>query len=121
MSAESIAQTDRRAENELRVIVPWACPDCSGTIWESRQGPLLHFQCRVGHTYSPESFLQEQTDTIERTLWAAIRLLEERAAFADHLAQEAMQQAHEVDEQRFTADAERHRSKAAELRRVIEA
>jgi two-component system chemotaxis response regulator CheB len=120
MSAESTTQTDFPPEAEPGVIVPWACPECSGTIWESRQGPLLHFHCRVGHAYSPESFLEEQTSAVERTLWAAIRLLEERAAFAGHLAKEAAQQGQSADEQRFIADADLHRAKAADLRRVIE-
>ena len=55
-------------------IVPWACPECSGTLWKTVSDPVAQFRCRVGHAYSEESFLNEQCATIERTLWAAIRL-----------------------------------------------
>lgn len=118
MSADSLSEIPAPSEPPGG-IVPWACPECSGTIWESKQGPLLQFCCRVGHAYSAESFLQEQTDTIERTLWAAIRLLEERAALADHLAQQATSTGDGDASGRFIEDAARHRRKAAELRRVI--
>ena len=113
-------QADDSPNEQTAVIVPWACPDCSGTIWESRQGPLVQFHCRVGHAYSAESFVEEHCDTIERTLWAALRLLEERAALADHLAKDAAEHQEIAGERRFVEDAQRHRAKAAALRRVIE-
>ncbi|HEX8296034.1 MAG TPA: hypothetical protein VF593_07020 [Chthoniobacteraceae bacterium] len=119
MSADPFPATNQPAGNDQGVIVPWACPDCSGTIWETRQGPLVEFHCRVGHAYSAAGFLEEQSDTIERTLWAAIRLLEERAALADHLAEDAAAHRETEAHTQMTADAVRHRGKAAELRRVI--
>jgi len=63
-----------------------SCPDCGGTVWQFRSGELIHFQCRVGHRYSPESILAQHRDTLERTLWAAMRMLEEQASLARELA-----------------------------------
>jgi two-component system chemotaxis response regulator CheB len=105
--------------DQTALPVAWSCPECSGTIWESRQGALLQFRCRVGHAYSTESFLEEHSDTIERTLWAALRLIEERVDLADHLGKDAA--THQEDEAkiRFNEDAARHRSKADELRRIL--
>lgn len=102
------------------VLVPLACPECSGTLWETQHGSLVQFRCRIGHAYSEESFLEEQDATIERTLWAAIRLLEERAALDESLAQKAAAEGETQTEWRFRGDAEQHRGKAAALRRVIE-
>jgi len=120
MSTESQSESKPGTE-QPGTIAPWACPECSGTIWETSSGPFLHFRCRVGHAYSAESFLEEHSDSIERTLWAAIRLLEERAALAEHLAAKAAQEGDPKDQQRFLADAERHRRKVASVRAAIEA
>jgi two-component system, chemotaxis family, protein-glutamate methylesterase/glutaminase len=68
-----------------------SCPDCGGTVWQFRNGELTHFQCRVGHRYSPESILAQHRDTLERTLWAAVRMLEEQASLARELANLARQ------------------------------
>ncbi|MFL6290640.1 MAG: chemotaxis protein CheB [Thermoanaerobaculia bacterium] len=58
------------------------CPACGGSLRESRVDSVIHFRCRTGHAYSPESLLAKQTDTIEESLWAAVRSLEENAALA---------------------------------------
>jgi two-component system chemotaxis response regulator CheB len=58
------------------------CPACGGSLRESRVGEVVHFRCRTGHAYSPETLFAKQTDTIEEALWAALRALEENAALA---------------------------------------
>lgn len=44
------------------------------------------FRCRVGHLYSPESLLVDQSESVEKALWAAIRNLEEQAELSERLA-----------------------------------
>lgn len=58
------------------------CPACGGSLREARVDSVVHFRCRTGHAYSPESLLAKQTDVIEEALWAALRSLEENAALA---------------------------------------
>jgi two-component system chemotaxis response regulator CheB len=67
----------------------YTCPECNGTLWEVEDGNLLRFACRVGHTLSIESMLQDQSDSAERALWAALRALEERADLASRMEQRA--------------------------------
>ena len=38
------------------------------------------FRCRVGHSYTQDSFAQELSQASEAALWAAMRALEEKAA-----------------------------------------
>jgi len=64
-----------------------ACPDCGGGLFELNEGRLGRFRCYLGHAYSPESLLSAQRDEMERSLWVALRLLEERASILQSLAQ----------------------------------
>jgi two-component system chemotaxis response regulator CheB len=67
----------------------YSCPECHGTLWEIRDGGLSRYECRVGHAFSPEAMLDEQTEDVERALWVALRTLEERSSFARRIAQHA--------------------------------
>ncbi len=66
----------------------FTCPDCSGTLFILRNGSVVQFQCRIGHRYSPESMLQAQNDNVERSLWTAVRALEEKAEYDQQMAQQ---------------------------------
>jgi len=65
----------------------FTCPDCSGTLWELRDGDLLRYRCRVGHAYSQESMIEASSEAVERALWSAVRSLEESAAISLRIAQ----------------------------------
>jgi two-component system chemotaxis response regulator CheB len=65
------------------------CPSCGGAIWLERIGPLQRYRCHTGHRFSPESFNQAQAELLERTLWNAVALLEQRIAFLHKMATQA--------------------------------
>jgi hypothetical protein len=55
------------------------CPDCSGPIYEIRDGKLLRYRCRVGHAYTAENILEEKGEALENALYVALNALEESA------------------------------------------
>jgi two-component system, chemotaxis family, protein-glutamate methylesterase/glutaminase len=65
----------------------FACPECHGVLWEVREGNLLQFRCRVGHTYGSDSLVVELSEASEAALWAALRALEEKAAMQRRIAE----------------------------------
>jgi two-component system chemotaxis response regulator CheB len=67
--------------------IPVACPECNGPIYEIRDGKLAHFECFVGHRFSPESLSDQHTDALERALWTAARTLKERVVLHEKLAE----------------------------------
>jgi two-component system chemotaxis response regulator CheB len=56
----------------------FTCPECSGALWELREGGLVRYRCRVGHSYSEDAMVEAQGASVEAALWAALEVLEER-------------------------------------------
>jgi two-component system chemotaxis response regulator CheB len=54
------------------------CPECGGPLHEESHGPMKRYRCLVGHGWSPRTLLSSQSDTLESTVWAAIRLFRQR-------------------------------------------
>jgi two-component system chemotaxis response regulator CheB len=55
-------------------------------LWETENGGVLHFRCHVGHGYTAETLLANQSDALESALWRAVRALEEKAELSQRLA-----------------------------------
>jgi two-component system chemotaxis response regulator CheB len=62
------------------------CPTCQGAMVESAEGGLVRYSCHVGHAFSADSLLAEQSEALEAALWASVRALEESAQLADRLS-----------------------------------
>lgn len=54
------------------------CPDCGGGLWEIKNDPSHRFRCHVGHVYSDKELLRDHSREIEESVWASLRMLEER-------------------------------------------
>jgi two-component system chemotaxis response regulator CheB len=69
----------------------YTCPECHGTLFETKEAGVVHFRCRVGHAYSPEKLLDEQNVKLEAALWVALRALRENNDLLERLAKRARQ------------------------------
>lgn len=58
--------------------VPFNCPNCGGVLWEVGTGESPRYRCHTGHAFTAPVLLAEQSAKIEETLWAALRMFEER-------------------------------------------
>jgi two-component system chemotaxis response regulator CheB len=97
----------------------FSCPDCNGVLWEIQDCGLVRFRCRVGHAWSPESLLTQQSESLEAALWVALGTLEERAALASRLAEPARRRGHRITATRFEEQAEEAQQAARLVRRVL--
>lgn len=102
----------------------FTCPECGGTLFEREKAEVVHFRCRTGHAYSPESLMAKQSESLEATLWAALRALEENAALARRMERwmiQRQQERHrgEGTEERYTRRAQEAEQHAELLRRVL--
>jgi len=93
------------------------CPECGGAINEVTDGQVVTYRCRVGHQYGSDTFVIEQSKTAENSLWAALRLLEERAVLMRRLADRHSRQ--ERSSTRFTRKADELEAHAGELTQLL--
>lgn len=108
-----------RGEQPPGTPSPLTCPECGGVLWELHDNNLIQFRCHVGHVYSLDGMLSEQAEAIEKALWSAVRILEEKAALARRLANQAHQQHRPHSENRFREQAEEAEQNAAVVRQLI--
>ena len=97
----------------------FACPECSGVLWELQEGKLVRFRCRTGHAYSINSLLAEQNDALEVALWSALRALEEKAALTDRMAKRAQTNSQNISAQRFQTQAQDSQQSAVLVRQML--
>jgi two-component system, chemotaxis family, protein-glutamate methylesterase/glutaminase len=117
----AIAELDEaavRGEDRPGVPSPYACPDCGGVLWEMDNGDL-RFRCRVGHAYTAESLMEEQSAGLETILWSALRALEEKADLSRRMAARARSRGHAATEFRYRSHAEEAEQQAATVRDLL--
>jgi two-component system chemotaxis response regulator CheB len=67
--------------------VALSCPECSGPLW--REGSdRAHFRCMVGHGFHLNTLADGSDDELDRTLWAAIRMFEQRVNISRMLGEQ---------------------------------
>lgn len=97
----------------------YSCPECHGVLWELQDGEMVRYRCRVGHAYSPDSLLADQSESLESALWAALRALEEQGSLARRLTARAREQGHRLSADRFSQQAEDAEARAEVIRGVL--
>jgi two-component system, chemotaxis family, protein-glutamate methylesterase/glutaminase len=86
--AEQAMNTQELLENveKIGTRTTYTCPECNGSIWQIGTEEPLRFRCHIGHSFTADIFLSEQTQNIENALWSAVRAMEEKVTFSRQMA-----------------------------------
>jgi two-component system chemotaxis response regulator CheB len=98
----------------------FVCPECSGPLWELKNGELVHYQCLTGHSYSPASLIESDGEALERALWIAIRTLEQRASLLRRLSRQTKEAEMGRTADSFDSKALECEEQARVIRQIIE-
>jgi two-component system, chemotaxis family, protein-glutamate methylesterase/glutaminase len=96
----------------------FTCPECSGALWELREGELVRYRCRVGHSYSEDAMVDAQSSSVEAALWTALEVLEERGELLTRIAERTAGRMPKT-ERRFREGAREALERAALIRRAL--
>lgn len=80
-----------------------------------KEGNLFRYRCRVGHAYTAETLNIAFTNSVEDTLWASMRALEEKADLLRRMATRADQRS----AARYEEEAARVENHAAVIRDML--
>jgi two-component system, chemotaxis family, protein-glutamate methylesterase/glutaminase len=64
---------------------PYTCPECHGVLFQIKDGNRARFRCHTGHAFSADTLLASVTESIEESMWNAIRGIEESIILLNHL------------------------------------
>lgn len=97
----------------------FSCPECGGVLHEVKNKDMVRFRCRVGHAFSAESMMAEQSEALEAALWAALNTLEESVSLARRMAQQAQENGRARLTTRFQQKAQDAQQRALVIRQVL--
>jgi two-component system chemotaxis response regulator CheB len=104
---------------ELGRPSPNACPECHGSLVEIREGGIARYRCHTGHAFSLKTLLADTEMAIERSLWNAVRAIEERSFLLRSMQAEARSGGDLALAERLAAAADRDEENAQGVRSLI--
>ena len=114
-----IAMESNALENGVMSIgptTPYTCPECHGVLMRVEQGGIPRFRCHTGHAFALDSLLASVTETVEETLWSALRAVEETVMLLREAADSAGNGARDP---RFEEKAREAQERADLIRRAV--
>ncbi|MFL6335239.1 MAG: chemotaxis protein CheB [Pyrinomonadaceae bacterium] len=96
----------------------FTCPECHGTLLQLKENGRTRYRCHTGHAYSADSLLAELTESVEETMWSAIRSIDESAMLMRHMA-EHVRESDAAAAARFEEKAREAEHRSAQVRRAV--
>ena len=106
-------------EHVFGEVSPFSCPSCGGSLWEAPDDDNIRFRCRIGHAFGSETLLTEQSQSLDASLAAALRALQERADLARRVARRMRALGAEERAGRYDRTVEESERDALVIRRVL--
>lgn len=96
----------------------FTCPECHGTLLQLKENGRTRYRCHTGHAFSADSLLADLTESVEETLWSAIRSIDESAMLMRHMA-EHVREADTGAAERFIAKAHDAERRSGLVRKAV--
>lgn len=103
---------------KLGPLSPYTCPECHGVLVQLQEGNNIRFRCHTGHAFSMESLVDAIGESMDETLWSAVRVFEERMLLLRHMADHMRKQAQATLAERFEQKAQAAEDRVLLLRQL---
>ena len=104
---------------KLGKVSAYTCPECHGVLVQIEEGRITRFRCHTGHSYSLKTLLAEVDESIEASLWATMRAIEERVLLLRHMAEIARRSNNAPAAAEMDAQANESQQRASPLRDLV--
>jgi two-component system, chemotaxis family, protein-glutamate methylesterase/glutaminase len=94
-----------------------SCPECGGPLWRGGTDSA-QFRCLIGHGFHIKSLADDTDEQIDRTLWAAIRMFEQRVNLSRMLAEQERSQGRQKRADLYDSRADESLAHAQRLREL---
>lgn len=91
------------------------CPECGGALVSLKEGKLMRYRCHTGHAFSADSLKSGINESMETSLWQALRTVEEGIIFLEQAATHSQSIGEPEEADKLTRDAASLRNKARTL------
>lgn len=81
-----LEEASMETEEKIGELSPFNCPDCNGVLWEIESEKLLRYRCHTGHAYTANALVEAQNESLEKSLYEALRGQRERAELLRRMA-----------------------------------
>jgi len=115
------AESNPDVLDDLGLRSPFSCPDCGGVLWELAENGRVRYRCHVGHAFSELRLFHLQEDTLQESLWAAVKTLRENARLARQIVASARHRGQSRTVAHFEKRAREDEEHASRLQRLVEA
>ncbi len=116
---ETLEPSNAESVESIGNLVAVTCPDCGGPLWEVNDQPAPRFRCHTGHAFGMESLVAGYSDVTERSLWTAVRVMDEKTRTLERLASDHLKRGHKGSAESFTRRASESRDDAQRIRRFL--
>jgi two-component system, chemotaxis family, protein-glutamate methylesterase/glutaminase len=114
------ARLERGAGGQETPGLRLTCPECGAALTEHEDADaIVSFTCDVGHTFSEESLIPQQSNALESALWAAVRVLNERTQLLSSVAKRVRAGGDADAADRYEAQARESVARARVVRRAV--
>jgi two-component system chemotaxis response regulator CheB len=88
-------------------------------LWELQNDKLVRYRCRIGHAFTAETLIAEQSEVTENALWVAVRTMEERVHVLLSLARWRREIGYPKLAERCEAQAAQIKEHAQQIRKAL--
>jgi two-component system chemotaxis response regulator CheB len=98
----------------------FVCPECGGSLWSINGNKHPRYRCHTGHAYSLKNLVQTQENTVEATLWSAVRAMQDQEKLLRKLQESNSGSGGQVDDQVLQEAADQLKDRAVAIERMLE-
>jgi two-component system, chemotaxis family, protein-glutamate methylesterase/glutaminase len=95
------------------------CPECGGSMHLTALGPLLKFDCHIGHSVTAESMASGQFDAMEKSFESALRRMNERAELCRLMREKALSTGRPAQAEDWQLALEQAQRRSTALRQLL--